>query len=238
MSTSERSYDVDSEFAWASKLLAADPTSLAPRLPDGFHHTSKSSMERRMLKESQLLQQWEEAVADASQRGWLASVSTIPAESSSKRKRGPRSSPGVGAAVRETKWVWQCPSCIAQMGQSLAGRRVSVWWADDAAAYEGHINAFDVLSKRHRVLYDDGEWEFLSLPSEPVLMNLVDDGRQPASSVPGKPGNASTTSSRGAPAVTVYESSSSNVSEAAGGLDKSSGGGSARSSPRSSKNSK
>jgi hypothetical protein len=36
--------------------------------------------------------------------------------------------------------------------------------------YKGTVNAYDNLSGKHRVLYDDGEWEFLDLCSEPVLI--------------------------------------------------------------------
>mmetsp|Transcript_3685 Transcript_3685/g.3836 ORF Transcript_3685/g.3836 Transcript_3685/m.3836 type:complete len:206 (-) Transcript_3685:116-733(-) len=36
--------------------------------------------------------------------------------------------------------------------------------------YKGIVNAYDKLSGKHRVLYDDGEWEFIDLCAEPVLI--------------------------------------------------------------------
>lgn len=44
-----------------------------------------------------------------------------------------------------------------------------VWWHDDAVSYSGIINAQDSVTKKYRVFYDDGEWEFISLSSSPVL---------------------------------------------------------------------
>ena len=60
------------------------------------------------------------------------------------------------------------PACAplrleATAGADLVGRRVVVWWSLDAAWYPGCIEAFAVRSKKHTVLYDDGEKETISL---------------------------------------------------------------------------
>ena len=67
---------------------------------------------------------------------------------------------------------WMCPDCIVTLGSELLGRRVLVWWADDKVLYPGTIDAYDAASARHRVLYEDNEWEFLNLSAEPVIMSI------------------------------------------------------------------
>lgn len=62
-----------------------------------------------------------------------------------------------------------CPDCLQLEGSSLIGRSIKVWWADDQAFYKGHINYFDKISGLHRILYDDGQWEFLRISAEPFV---------------------------------------------------------------------
>jgi hypothetical protein len=62
-----------------------------------------------------------------------------------------------------------CPDCIQLEGSSLIGRNIKVWWTDDQAFYKGHINYFDEISGLHRILYDDGQWEFLRISAEPFV---------------------------------------------------------------------
>jgi hypothetical protein len=64
------------------------------------------------------------------------------------------------------KGQWWCPSCVTEKGASLVGKAVSVWWDDDSQFYDGHVNAFESMSGRHRVLYKDGEWTFYDLGYE------------------------------------------------------------------------
>ncbi len=66
---------------------------------------------------------------------------------------------------------WFCPDCVEYLKSELIGLYVLVWWADDKALYGGKIDAYDFNSSRHRVVYDDGEWEFLNLIAEPVVMS-------------------------------------------------------------------
>ena len=44
-----------------------------------------------------------------------------------------------------------------QLGRSLVGLRVSVWWEEDEAWYDGTIREFDDVQGEHLVAYDDGE---------------------------------------------------------------------------------
>ena len=65
------------------------------------------------------------------------------------------------AALAEVSWVHE-----------FLDRQVLVWWQDDGCCYRGTVSAYDPLSRRHRVSYDDGEWEFIDLATESVLYIL------------------------------------------------------------------
>ena len=43
---------------------------------------------------------------------------------------------------------------------------------EDSIHYEGSIDAFDQASGRHRVQYDDNQWEFLRLSDEGYLLHV------------------------------------------------------------------
>ncbi|KAK8916174.1 hypothetical protein KSP39_PZI023114 [Platanthera zijinensis] len=47
-----------------------------------------------------------------------------------------------------------------------AGRKIEVWWPDDAMFYKGVIELFDPVTKMHKIVYDDGDIEFLLLRNE------------------------------------------------------------------------
>lgn len=59
--------------------------------------------------------------------------------------------------------------CSPKVGKKVVGCRVAVWWQSDERFYPGTIEFFDGSSKTnagrrvHRVLYDDGEWEYVPL---------------------------------------------------------------------------
>lgn len=64
-----------------------------------------------------------------------------------------------------------CANCVGSLKEALVGRCVQIWWHDDECKYTGHLNAYDPVSGKHRVLYDDGEWEFIDLKKEPVWIS-------------------------------------------------------------------
>ena len=74
---------------------------------------------------------------------------------------------------RGVSWVWLCPQCIQTKQINLHDHQITihiqVWWYDDEQSYYGLINAFDELTQKYRILYEDNEWEFISLNIEPVL---------------------------------------------------------------------
>jgi hypothetical protein len=49
---------------------------------------------------------------------------------------------------------------------NLVGSRIKVWWPDDRKFYKGVVESFDVASKKHKVVYDDGDVERLHLKNE------------------------------------------------------------------------
>ncbi|XP_047938898.1 sister chromatid cohesion protein PDS5 homolog A-like [Salvia hispanica] len=51
-------------------------------------------------------------------------------------------------------------------GEQLVNLRIQVWWPMDEMFYAGTVKAFDSETKKHEVLYDDDEIEFLNLRKE------------------------------------------------------------------------
>ncbi|XP_071921517.1 sister chromatid cohesion protein PDS5 homolog D isoform X3 [Coffea arabica] len=58
------------------------------------------------------------------------------------------------------------PRIVKEYGEELVGSRIKVWWSMDSEFYEGVIDAFDPLTKKHKVLYVDGNEENLNLEKE------------------------------------------------------------------------
>ncbi|KAI3902844.1 hypothetical protein MKW92_037523 [Papaver armeniacum] len=72
----------------------------------------------------------------------------------SKRKRAP------GSDVTE-----KTPKSI-DAGKELIGQKVKVWWPDDKKFYQGTVDSYNRISKKHKVTYTDGEIEKLDLKKE------------------------------------------------------------------------
>ena len=71
---------------------------------------------------------------------------------------------------------WLCHRCLDGGELNLIGRTVKVWWHEDKAYYSGVIDACDRSSGRYRVQYFDGDWEFVDLRAEPVLISFLPAG--------------------------------------------------------------
>jgi hypothetical protein len=97
-----------------------------------------------------------------------ASSSVSRKKSKSSKKSSNSQSKFESDGEKET-WGWYCTDCLQQKGPELIGWKVLVWWPDDSELYQGVINAYDEASKRHRVLYEDNEWEFIAVDVEPLL---------------------------------------------------------------------
>ncbi|KAK1293627.1 DNA mismatch repair protein MSH6 [Acorus calamus] len=52
------------------------------------------------------------------------------------------------------------------LGKDIVGSQIKVWWPDDAMFYNGVIESFDPITKKHKVHYDDGDEEILLLKNE------------------------------------------------------------------------
>lgn len=94
----------------------------------------------------------------------------------------PRDKDGKEAVLREQwatalasvlTWKWVCGSCVELLGAQLVGADVLVWWHDDKIPYRGTVDAYDDVSMCHRVLYEDGEWEFVNLTIEPACFGTT-----------------------------------------------------------------
>ncbi|GKB17584.1 phospholipase-like protein [Tanacetum coccineum] len=68
-----------------------------------------------------------------------------------------RRSPGEGKKTRI-----QC----VEHGENLVGERIKVWWLADKKYYEGVVESFDFCTKKHTVLYADGDVERLDLKGQ------------------------------------------------------------------------
>ncbi|XP_039159435.1 uncharacterized protein LOC104423223 [Eucalyptus grandis] len=69
------------------------------------------------------------------------------------------------------------------IADGLIGRRVKVWWPLDEMFYDGRIQSYDPIMKKHKVLYDDGDQEILNLEKECweiIEDDLPDEHRQVA----------------------------------------------------------
>ncbi|KAK4413993.1 hypothetical protein Salat_2812100 [Sesamum alatum] len=51
-------------------------------------------------------------------------------------------------------------------GEEMVNLRIMVWWPIDKTFYTGTVEAFDPLTKKHRIKYDDDEEEVLNLKKE------------------------------------------------------------------------
>ncbi|XP_026425024.1 uncharacterized protein YFR016C-like isoform X1 [Papaver somniferum] len=72
----------------------------------------------------------------------------------SKRKRAP----GNDVTDKKTKSV--------DAGKELIGQKVKVWWPDDKKFYQGTVDSYNHISKKHKITYTDGEIEKLDLKKE------------------------------------------------------------------------
>ncbi|KAL3528972.1 hypothetical protein ACH5RR_008294 [Cinchona calisaya] len=65
------------------------------------------------------------------------------------------------------------PRIVKEYDEELVGSRIKVWWPMDSMFYEGVIDSFDPLKKKHKILYVDGDKEILKLKKERWF--LLDD---------------------------------------------------------------
>ncbi|XP_028095349.1 uncharacterized protein LOC114295323 [Camellia sinensis] len=96
-------------------------------------------------------------------------------KTSSKRKRTP------GKEKRNLPLHFSYASDTIEYDGNLIGKKVKVWWPEDEMFYEGVIDDFDPVKKKHKVSYTDGDEEILNLRNERwelVSGNSESDGEQ------------------------------------------------------------
>eukprot|EP00252_Welwitschia_mirabilis_P002902 TRINITY_DN1290_c0_g1_i1.p1 TRINITY_DN1290_c0_g1~~TRINITY_DN1290_c0_g1_i1.p1 ORF type:complete len:902 (+),score=262.89 TRINITY_DN1290_c0_g1_i1:551-3256(+) len=84
-------------------------------------------------------------------------VGTVPKENIERSKRTPRSSVKASAEAEKTS------ANASAENVKLIGRKVKVWWPKDKQFYEGVVDSYDEKTKKHKILYDDGDVEILKL---------------------------------------------------------------------------
>ncbi|RID48390.1 hypothetical protein BRARA_I04903 [Brassica rapa] len=102
------------------------------------------------------------------------SKTDIPHSSKSKKKSSPATTPATKESEQTPKSnpkrkraaEEEVESNKSKLGQELVGKRVKVWWPLDKTFYEGVIQSYDGRTRRHKVLYSDGEAEAIYLKNE------------------------------------------------------------------------
>lgn len=77
-------------------------------------------------------------------------------------------------------------------GENFVGSKIKVWWPDDEMFYEGLVDSFDHVKKKHKIIYADGDvevlnlkkekWELITGDADSVKGNTNDDGNGDTSS--------------------------------------------------------
>ncbi|KAG0464367.1 hypothetical protein HPP92_020436 [Vanilla planifolia] len=53
-----------------------------------------------------------------------------------------------------------------ELNEDICGSMIEVWWPDDKQFYSGVIESFDQKTRKHKIVYDDGDVEVLLLKNE------------------------------------------------------------------------
>ncbi|URE11977.1 hypothetical protein MUK42_22001 [Musa troglodytarum] len=60
----------------------------------------------------------------------------------------------------------ETPTRNKELDGSLVGSRIRVWWPIDKMFYDGVVDSYDLASRKHKVVYSDGDVEILLLKKE------------------------------------------------------------------------
>ncbi|KAJ4718625.1 Sister chromatid cohesion protein PDS5 B-B like [Melia azedarach] len=104
----------------------------------------------------------------------------VAAKSSDRDGNHSEESPKTGVKRKRTA-VKEVASGTPWLGEQLVGSRIKVWWPLDKMFYEGVVDSYDHIKKKHRVLYADGDEEKLNLKRqrwELVEGRLLSEGGQ------------------------------------------------------------
>ncbi|XP_065009257.1 sister chromatid cohesion protein PDS5 homolog C-like isoform X3 [Musa acuminata AAA Group] len=62
--------------------------------------------------------------------------------------------------------ISETPTQNKELDGSLVDSRIRVWWPIDKKFYDGVVDSYDLASKKHKVIYSDGDVEILLLKKE------------------------------------------------------------------------
>ncbi|KAK2644752.1 hypothetical protein Ddye_019947 [Dipteronia dyeriana] len=66
-----------------------------------------------------------------------------------------------------------------EVDEKLVGSRVKVWWPLDKMFYEGVVNSYDSIKKKHKIVYADGDEETLVLKKQRwELIDSAEEGQE------------------------------------------------------------
>ncbi|XP_039128023.1 uncharacterized protein LOC120264291 isoform X1 [Dioscorea cayenensis subsp. rotundata] len=71
------------------------------------------------------------------------------------------------------------------LNETLVGSKIKVWWPEDKLFYHGIVEAFEPTTKRHKVVYSDGDVEILLLKNE--RYELIEEGQDELTRSPNGP---------------------------------------------------
>ena len=95
-----------------------------------------------------------------------------------KRKIAPKAAPKATSATATNK---------DPEGKDAVGWRVGVWWDEDEAFYYGVLTVYDEIEEVHKIAYEDGQEELISLSEEKlewVAANAVAAPTSPSTPIP------------------------------------------------------
>ncbi|KAL3819141.1 hypothetical protein ACJIZ3_005046 [Penstemon smallii] len=71
---------------------------------------------------------------------------------------------------------------VVEHGEELVNSRIQVWWPMDKVFYAGTVKGYYSATKKHMILYDDGETEILNLKKEKWELLSADQPQETQSS--------------------------------------------------------
>ncbi|KAL2483907.1 hypothetical protein Fot_45351 [Forsythia ovata] len=166
----------------------------SPKMDEEFHAGSEDKSVHNIMipAESDLVSYTRETSSSSKQKGKRAHRDHDKAHDYSnhdtkKRKKVVETEsafPVSSSKPRSTKrQVWRsvaglakCSSDNGSFTADMIGCKIKVWWPMDKMFYEGVVQSFDTQTKKHEILYDDGDMEVLRLDKE--CWELLDDGRK------------------------------------------------------------
>uniref|UniRef100_A0A7N0TD51 Uncharacterized protein n=1 Tax=Kalanchoe fedtschenkoi TaxID=63787 RepID=A0A7N0TD51_KALFE len=140
--------------------------------PDGVAHNASKSITFVNIKKEQGL---EGDFEDNPVRQSDAQLGVADGTPRTKKRGRPRKDASMSAETRASsegtsrkrpRRRFMPPEDGKEYGEELVGSRIKVWWPQDKVYYDGIVESFDPIRRKHKVLYTDNEREVLNLHRE------------------------------------------------------------------------